>query len=113
MKLKPKLMYNFIFKSLYYKVVVGRSKGNFWNQGMRTDIEIVSDRAAKAIIMDIKFCSLLCISVSSSSGVVTGQGMCLQHFGGDGLFSLLLAYRMSDFHIYLPSEFCQVISCSC
>lgn len=38
MKLKPKLMYNFIFKSLYYKVVVGRSKGNSWHQGMRTDI---------------------------------------------------------------------------
>lgn len=58
---------------------------------MRSDILIVSGRAAKAIIMDIKFCSLFCISVSSSSGVVTGQGMCLQHFGGAGLIVLPFA----------------------
>lgn len=58
---------------------------------MRTDILIVSGRGTKAIIMVIKFCSLFCISVSSSSGVVTGQGMCLQCFGGDGLFVLSLA----------------------
>lgn len=51
----------------------------------------MSGRGAKAIIMGIKFCSLFCVSVSSSGGVVTGQGICLQHFGGDGLFVLSFA----------------------
>lgn len=57
-------------------------------------------RGAKDIIMYIKCHSLFHISASCSSGVVREQGMCLQDFGG-GLFVLLLACRMSNFHICL------------
>lgn len=65
-------------------------------------------RGAKDIIMDIKCCSLFCISASCSSGVVPEQGMCQQDFGGGSFlpsfvlsFFLLLACRMSNFHICL------------
>lgn len=42
----------------------------------------MSVKGAKDIIMDIKCCSLFCISASCSSGVVPEQGMCWQDFGG-------------------------------
>lgn len=41
---------------------------------------MVSGRGAKDIIMDIKCCSLFCVSASCSSGVVTEPGMYLQEF---------------------------------